>query len=217
MSATRTGAFLWFVFIGFATLSARMTMLARAGWLSLLAMVAILVTSEARLQRFMSLTDAGSILERVGWSVNATFVDLALKYPFGNGLGGGGTSIPFFLTDRIQQHEAIENEYGRIMMEQGMPGLALWLAFILWIVLRRQSEQNRGWRSARLLAYCVIVVGFATSVIGTGLLTSVPHTAIFLLTVGWISTDGRLNATAPDSQTADRQFLLSDPRIVRLQ
>jgi hypothetical protein len=31
---------------------------------------------------------------------------------------------------------AVENEYARIMLEQGLPGLALWLAFIFWTLTR---------------------------------------------------------------------------------
>jgi len=51
-------------------------------------------------------------------------------------LGGGGTSIPYFLQDRVKDPVAIENEYGRILLEAGIPGLLIWLIFIFWTVAR---------------------------------------------------------------------------------
>ena len=197
LSAARSHALLLFAFIGFATVAARMTLLARAGWIALLATVSILVASDVRLQRFMSLSDTSAVAERIGWSVNTSFIDLGIQYPLGNGLGGGGTSIPFFLSDRIERHDGIENEYGRIMMEQGIPGLLLWVAFIFWVFLQRQSELDRGWRNARTLAFCVIGVGFGSAMMGTGLLTSVPQTALFLMTLGWIASCRRQTTQHP--------------------
>ena len=63
----------------------------------------------------------------------------------GNGLGGGGTSMPYFLESQVRHPVQIENEYGRIMLEEGLPGLALWLGLILWTVTRRcRGRANNG-------------------------------------------------------------------------
>ena len=210
MSAARSHALLLFAFIAFATIASRMTLLARAGWYTLLATIAILVASDARLQRFMTLSDAGQISERVGWSVNSGFIERAVRDPLGNGLASGGTSIPFFLMDRVPNRDTMENEYGRIMIEQGVPGLLLWLSFIGWTLTRRVNQPDRGWRNARTLAWCVTFVSFASALIGTGLLTSVPQTAIFLLMVGWIANARRSTAIA-EAPLATSSF---SPRLV---
>ena len=190
MSAARSHAVLLFVFLGFATIAARMSLLARTGWFTLLALIALLVAADARLQRFTSLSDTGYLSDRVGGSVNETFVEDALKYPMGNGLGGGGTSMPYFLEKRLHNQVQIENEYARIMLEQGIPGLVLWMVFVGWLLTRLGYEPDSAWKNARVMAWCVTFVSFGSAIIGTGLLTSIPQTAIFLLNAGWLS-DGK--------------------------
>ena len=207
MSAARSHALLLFAFIGFATIASRMTLLGRAGWFTLLAVIALLVASDERLQRFLTLSDTAFVAERVGWSVNSGFLESAVRYPLGNGLASGGTSIPFFLMDRVPTRQTMENEYGRIMIEQGVPGLLVWLSFILWTLSRRHREPDNGWRNARTLGWCVAFVSFGSALIGTGLLTSVPQTAIFLLTVGWIAS--KPSAAAPVRDMSGRRHDLA--------
>src|SRR5205085_11831526 len=70
------------------------------GWAFLLALllgVGWIVSSEERMQRFTTLKDVDFVGERVSWSVNDSFLELAVEYPMGNGLGGGGTTIPYLL------------------------------------------------------------------------------------------------------------------------
>ena len=86
-------------------------------------MVAYGVSGDERLQRFRSLQDPGFIAQRIGDSVNLSFIELVRTYPLGNGLGGGGTSVPYFLQDRIRNVVMMENEYARILLELGIPGL----------------------------------------------------------------------------------------------
>ena len=64
-------------------------------------------------------------------------------YPLGNGLGGGGTSVPYFLQDRIRNVVVMENEYARILLELGIPGLCMWGVFIGWIFTRAQRQEDR--------------------------------------------------------------------------
>jgi hypothetical protein len=114
------------------------------------------------------------------------FFEVAAKYPFGNGLGGGGTSIPYFLRQRITNPVLMENEYARIMLEQGIMGLLMWIAFIFWLLSRRDRDRSDSWYIGRRLAWISCGTFFLTAVMGTGLLTSIPLTSLFLLLAGWI-------------------------------
>jgi hypothetical protein len=138
------------------------------------------------LQRFEQLSDTELITQRFASSVNTGFPELVSRYPLGNGLGGGGTSIPYFLQHLIKDPVRIENEYGRILLEQGIPGLCLWICFIAWVLTRKNAEANK-WRLGRQLGWFTCAAYFATGLIGTGLLTSIPQTCLLLLTAGWIA------------------------------
>jgi hypothetical protein len=158
------------------------------GWFILLAGLGWLISSEERLQRFMELQNSDVVVERVSWSVNMSFFEIAARYPFGNGLGGGGTSIPYFLQGRIVNPVALENEYARIMLEQGILGLLIWVCFIIWLLARHRGSLDDSWQLGRRLAWVTCAAFFATGLLGTGLMTSVPQTTIFLLLAGWIGT-----------------------------
>lgn len=147
-----------------------------------------LVSSEARFQRFMTLQDTDYVTERVQGSVNEGFFDLAVEYPMGNGLGGGGTSMPYFLRSQVNPPTYyIENEYARIMLEQGIFGLCLWAVFIIWAITRRTARRTDEWFITKRLVWVICAVSFATGMIGTGMLTSIPGTALLLLGLGWIA------------------------------
>ena len=81
----------------------------------------------------------------------------------------------------------MENEYARIVLEQGLPGLALWVAFILWALSRRSLLKSDPWFLGRRLGKVASAAYFCMGLIGVGLLTSIPHTCIFLLLTGWIA------------------------------
>jgi hypothetical protein len=161
------------------------------GWAFLLVMLAgvgWIVSSEARLQRFMTLQDVEFVGERVSWSVNDNFTQLMTEYPLGNGLGGGGTSMPYFLASEVSPPSTyMENEYARIVLEQGVLGLCLWLAFIVWLFTRPHIRRSDPWYVGRRLAWVACAAFFATGMIGKGLLTSIPGTALMLLAAGWIA------------------------------
>jgi hypothetical protein len=161
------------------------------GWAFLLVMLAgvgWIVSSEARLQRFMTLQDVEFVGERVSWSVNDNFTQLLTEYPLGNGLGGGGTSMPYFLASEVSPPSTyMENEYARIVLEQGVLGLCLWLAFIAWLFTRPHIRRADPWYVGRRLAWVACAAFFATGMIGKGLLTSIPGTALMLLAAGWIA------------------------------
>jgi hypothetical protein len=187
MSATRTHFAVAAILVIVATFSLRTRFGYALGWLILLCGVGWMISGEGRLQRFMELKDTGAVAERVSASVNMTFLEAAQKYPMGNGLGGGGTSVPYFLQDRLHDPVLIENEYARIMLEQGIAGLVFWVAFIFWVLTRSDARrQPSDWQLGQRLAWWVCACYFAMALIGTGMLTAVPMSCSLLLCAGWV-------------------------------
>ncbi len=187
MSAARTHFLAAAVLMIVAMFSFRSRLGYALGWLLLICGIGWMVSGEERLQRFMELRHTDSVAERVSWSVNMGFFEIAAKYPFGNGLGGGGTSIPYFLQGRIINPVAMENEYARIMLEQGITGLLIWIGFIFWLLGRRDEDPSDSWYLGRRLAKVCCAAFFVTALLGTGLLTSIPQTSLFLLLAGWVA------------------------------
>lgn len=197
MAAARSHALVLFVLLIVASFSTRLRGGARFGWVLILAAVIWLVSGEERLQRFTTLGDTEYVTQRIAGSINKTFIDLAYEYPLGNGLGGGGTSVPYFLERRLRNPVAMESEYARILLEQGLPGLVLWVAFLLWAFLSRTTPRGHPWYLGRSLAWAASASYFAIGLIGVGLLTSVPQTCLLLLATGWIAAP-----PAPDAAPA---------------
>lgn len=186
--------------LGTVALSGRLKSHGWALWLVMLGGVFWIVSSEDRLQRFMTLKDVDFVSERVSWSVNESFWELVGEYPMGNGLGGGGTSMPYFLQSEIEAPVFyMENEYARIVLEQGVLGLCLWAAFIIWLFSRRAARKSDDWYLGKQLVRVSSAAFFATGMIGKGLLTSIPGTALLLLSVGWLAVRAprRAEAHAP--------------------
>ena len=186
MSATRLNALMLFALVLTTIFSGRVPGAYRFRWLVLLIVLGYMVGGDERLQRFRTLQDPEFLAERLAGSVNLSFFDLVRQYPLGNGLGGGGTSVPYFLQDRIRNVVAMENEYARILLELGVPGLFLWLLFLAWVFTRRHVRKHDMFYFGRRLAYVGCACTFATGFIGVGLFTSVPTTALLLLLTGWI-------------------------------
>lgn len=201
MSAARTHFFVAGVLIIVATFSLRSRLGYALGWLILLGGIGWVVSGDLRLQRFMELRNTDSVVERISWSVNMSFFEIAADYPFGNGLGGGGTSIPYFLRGRIVNPVMMENEYARIMLEQGIMGLLIWIMFIIWLLTRRGGNPRDSWYLGRRLAWVSCAVFFTIALTGTGLLTSIPQSSLFLLLVGWV---GARQPTEDSAQVASR-------------
>jgi hypothetical protein len=186
LSASRSQATLLFVLALAASFSGRVRNFPWFGWIALLAVVGTLVAVSPRMQRFITLDNTTYVRNRLSGSVNSSFFELAGKYPLGNGLGGGGTSIPYFLLPELRNPVAIENEYGRIMLEQGLPGLALWLVFIFWTLSRPLPLVIDPWYLGKWLARVALGYSFLTAPTGTGLLTAIPGTSMVLMFAGWI-------------------------------
>ena len=143
LSASRTSAILLAVSVVGVFISLRLKASHRVGIIALLLIVGWLVGKDTRLQRFTTL-NADMVVTRIGWSVNATFLDVLANYPMGNGLGGGGTSIPYFLQGQVRNPIGMENEYARILSEQGLIGLGLWVAFAFWFLFRAPVAFAKG-------------------------------------------------------------------------
>jgi len=196
LAASRSAAFFEFLMIGLFIMLARTKNIPLYAWLAMGMGVALLVWATPRMQRFLTLADAHFIADRLRSSVNGAFFQMAEEYPLGNGLGGGGTSIPYFLSPRLKDAVALENEYGLIMLEQGIPGLALWLAFIFWLLARPLPRRLDNWYTGRCLARVFCTLSFATAPLGNGMLSAIPQTAILLLYAGWIATPQREMASS---------------------
>lgn len=187
MAAARTHTIILFVMLVVVTLSGGMKILKQAGWALMLAGVFWVVSNDARLQRFTTLSDTDVVVSRVSNSVNLNFAALALRYPMGNGLGGGGTSVPYFLQNLVKGDiGGLESEYSRILLEQGMPGLCLWVGFLLWAFGRFPNRRASDWMLGRRLAYFAGLSYFLTGLTGVGTLTSIPQTCLMLMLTGWI-------------------------------
>jgi hypothetical protein len=185
LGASRSQALLLFIQLAAFASFARIRLNHLIAFAAIAVVVGYFVYRHPRLQRFTHL-DTGYVEGRIHGSVNEGFLDALWDYPLGNGLGGGGTSIPYFLQDRLRNPVAIENEYGRILLEQGIPGLGLWVALVLTVIFGGSAERAGPWRVGLLLAKVTTVLAFGTAFIGTGLLTAIPGTAMLLLFMGWI-------------------------------
>jgi hypothetical protein len=146
------------------------------------------VSNEVRLQRFATLQNTELVQQRIGGSVNESFFDAAGRYPLGNGLGGGGTSLPYFLENRSAGNTTVvENHYAYLLLEQGVPGLVMWVLFLLWVLVPRTSRVNSQWRLAILCTRALVAAFLVIGLIGLGLFVSIPQSAMMLLGMGWLA------------------------------
>jgi hypothetical protein len=159
----------------------------RGLWIRLTVIVAAVVAVTPRMQRFVTLEDTDYVARRIHGSINPNFITLAVDYPMGNGLGGGGTSLPYFLQDRVQDPVVLENEYARLMAELGVPGLALWLGFIIWLAMRPPGRRTSPWYKGKSLARLFCLMSFATAPLGLGMLDAIPSTELLLMLAGWFA------------------------------
>ncbi len=188
MSATRLNFVLAAGLILIALWNGRMKVSRRAIFVVLIAVMAIVALRNERFQRFKTL-GSDSVEGRIAGSVNRGFLEILVEYPLGNGLGGGGTSIPYFLEGQVRNPIGMENEYARILAEQGVLGLMLWVGFIIWFLSQYRSIFAAGpWATSRRLIFGLSIFGLLTGMIGTGMLTSIPQTAVFILGIGFLAT-----------------------------
>jgi hypothetical protein len=184
LGASRTHALLFFVQMLTLVTFVRMRTNNLIAFAAIALVVGYWVYKEPRLQRFTHL-DADFVENRVHASANASFLDALVDYPLGNGLGSA-TSMPYFLQKHVKKGVAIENEYGRILLETGIPGLCLWVAFIVSTLIGAPSERAGPWRVGWRLARATVAIFFATAFIGAGLLIAIPAACMLLFMTGWL-------------------------------
>jgi hypothetical protein len=187
LSASRSHAIVLFLLLGVISISTRMSVPVKVAWVVIVIGIGWTVASQERLQRFMTLQDTDYVEQRLRGSINKSLFEVIVDYPFGNGMGAGGSSIPYFLQDLLNDPISIESEYGRIVLEQGIMGLLLWLGFITWALSRTISRRNDPYFLSRLLMRVACGVYFLTGFIGTGMFTSIPFSLLMLLGAGWMS------------------------------
>jgi hypothetical protein len=187
LSGSRSAVLPLLILIIFGALPRGGRRLRRVVLVGLTLVVAGLVAVTPRMQRFVTLENTDYVVQRIHGSINQNFISLAVEYPMGNGLGGGGTSLPYFLQDRLTNRVVLENEYARIMAEQGIPGLLLWLGFIGWLALRPAGSRSSPWYRGKLLARLFCLISFATAPLGIGMLDGIPSTELLLIFAGWFA------------------------------
>lgn len=150
---------------------------------------AYLAATNERFQRAAELGDTEAVTSRVQGSANEEFLDLLAGYPLGAGLGSSvGTSVPYFLADVAPKQIGLENEYSRILVDQGWLGLFGWVGFVLWLLaVPPRYDPRRPWAAGRALMYALVVVSWATTFIGTGLLSFIPASVLLLAYMGVLS------------------------------
>jgi hypothetical protein len=115
-------------------------------------------------------------------------LDAAIRYPMGNGLGGGGTSLPYFLRGEVDAPLIVENEYGRILLELGLPGLCVWLGFLAWALVRKPYWPGDEMEFGRRLAWFTCLLAASIAVTGIGTFTAIPGSALLFLLMGWMAS-----------------------------
>lgn len=216
MSAVRSHFIVLLVLITVFTFSTRLRPIYRVGWVVVLLLVGYVVSTHERMQRFTTLGNSEYVSTRIESSVNVTLLDAVTQFPFGNGLGGGGTSVPYFLLDRVNRPVVVESELGRIHLETGLIGTFAWICFVFWIFTRPGARHGDPWFLGIRLAWFGCASFMCLGLIGIGLLTSIPATSMFLMLLGWIAThhtseaDRRVMAFRPgffDPRTVTARFV----------
>lgn len=146
----------------------------------------VIASTNERLQRAATLDDPEYVSARIEVSANESFLDLLLTKPMGAGMGSSvGTSIPYFLASRAPRAVGLENEYCRILVDQGWMGLGGWLVFLGWLFSRPPPLRlGMGWGLGVVLMYALTLTNWSTAFIGTGTLASIPGSVLLLTQMG---------------------------------
>jgi len=184
MAGPKTPIIFLGVIVGYLAISGKMNRALLLAMCLLGLVVGFVITQSERFQRYSELADVDQVIFRLGYSLNLGFFETIEKYPMGYGMGSGGTSIPFFLQHLLTDRIWIENEWARIILEQGVVGLILLTAFFAWLATKRFAKDLPNLLLKGLLRFFSIAL-FATSFVGVGLFSSLPGTAMFLLGIGY--------------------------------
>lgn len=146
----------------------------------------VVAGTDERLGRATTLDQTDMVSDRLAQSANASFLELVAEYPLGAGMGSSvGTSVPFFLADRAPKPVGMENEFCRILIDQGWVGLGVWVAFLGWLFGRPPPARFAArWGLGVVLMYALTLTNWATAFLGTGTLSSIPMSVLLLAQMG---------------------------------
>jgi hypothetical protein len=193
------GARMPVVFVGLSTVYVLMSLRVRTStWFAFLGAGGLglaAALSNERLQRFQTLADTDMVELRIRSSVNLDFFDLLAQYPLGNGLARGwGTAIPYFMQAQALPQVGTENEFGRIVIDTGIPGLIIWLAFFVWTMFQKDHSDSSP--IMKMFAWPLTTLVIVGATLGVGLFTAIPVSPILMLLIGVRTTPAPV--TAPD-------------------
>ena len=168
----------------------------------------VVAGSDERLQRITTLEDSEFVSQRIAGSANERFLEILIHYPFGAGMGSAvGTSIPFFLAHLAPEQIGLENEYSRILVDQGWFGLAGWLAFLVWLFVRPPlARPPAPWGLGVVFMYSLTLACWASAFTGAGILTSIPGTFLLLTQMG-VLVCVRNQGAVPEAVTGSTEDL----------
>lgn len=186
MCAARVPVVMFVLATGVAWVVSRLTPQVALFAVALITAAVLVAATDERLQRAVTLEDTEAVARRVQGSVNESFLDLLARYPGGAGMGSAaGTSIPFFLADRAPRPVGLENEYSRILVDQGWVGLVGWVAFLVWVFHRPPPVMlGAPWGLGVVLMFALCATNWATAFVGTGSLSAIPMSVLLLAQMG---------------------------------
>jgi hypothetical protein len=184
--------------VGVMLLQQRHGLMASLFLIVMMAVIGYSVSQSERLRRFESLGDTEMVASRISQSVNMSFWEILTEYPMGRGLGSAaGTSVPFFLAEYSKPPVGIENEFARLLLEEGLPGLLGWTGFVVWVLGRSAVGLRR--RSSRAAGMWIFCAGtWASGLIGVGILAAIPTTMLLMLYLGELSWEAPRQSTAKE-------------------
>jgi hypothetical protein len=197
MAGARLPIAMLFIELGLLVVSLKLSLKTQVSMALVALIVAYVVMSDERMQRFTSIFDVDKVANRVDMSMGASTLDVLVEHPVGEGLGSAfGTSIPYFLNEYNDfRHVSCENEYVRIWIEQTPLGLFAWIAFILRATVPRPRPVSPEWELGTKIGRAYAICSWFTVGIGTGLLQSIPTCALILFIMGLLCA--RTSARAP--------------------
>jgi hypothetical protein len=186
MAGARLPIAMLFIELGLLVVSLKLSLKTQVSMAVIALIVAYVVMSDERMQRFTSIFDSEKVINRINMSAGASTIDVLEEHPVGEGLGSAfGTSIPYFLIEYNDfKHVSCENEYVRIWIEQTPLALFTWIAFILRVTIPRPKPVSPDWQLGTRIARAYVACSWATVAIGTGMLQSIPSCGLILFIMG---------------------------------
>jgi hypothetical protein len=142
------------------------------------------VANLERFQRFMTMKDTAMVESRFVLS-NAGFLDAITRLPMGAGLASGFTPVPLMLSaSKVPSPILLENEYGNMVVEEGVIGFALWVGMILLASLSRVRLTFLTTPATAINLRAIVVMSWLMAMMAAGARDAVPSGPLLLLLTG---------------------------------